>query len=141
MKTVRTRMQGTVAVVTIDHPPVNCLSHAVRRSLWKALVSADTDDNVHAIVLAGEGRGFCAGGDLREMGTAAQQAWPAIGRDLLPRIEACGKPVIAATHGFAIGGGLELALACHYRVARRDTRVGLPEMKHGVIPPTGSQRM
>ena len=64
-----------------------------------------------------------------------------ISSDLLPRIEACAKPVVAAMHGFAIGGGLELALACHYRIADRGTRIALPEIRHGVLPPSGSQRM
>jgi 3-hydroxyacyl-CoA dehydrogenase len=75
------------------------------------------------------------------MRTPLQQKWPGISNHLLPRIETCAKPVIAALHGFAIGGGLELALACHHRVAQRGTRIALPEMKHGVLPPSGSQRM
>jgi len=135
------RREGAVAVLTLHHPPVNCLSQPMRQSLWEALEAADAADEARAIVLTGAGRGFCAGGDLREMKSPLQQAWPGISRHLLPRIEDCRKPVIAAMHGFAIGGGLELALACHYRVAQRDTRIALPEMKHGVIPPSGSQRM
>ena len=138
---VEVQHQGPVAVVTIDHPPVNCLSRAMRFALWTALEDADADDTVHSIVLTGAGRGFCAGGDLAEMRSPQQQAWPGISNHLLPRIEHCRKPVIAAVHGFAIGGGLELALACHYRVAQRDTRLALPEIKHGVVPPSGSQRM
>ena len=138
---VYTQRHGPVAVLTIEHPPVNSLSQPMRHALWTALEEADADDGVTSIVLTGAGRGFCAGGDLAEMRSPVQQAWPGISNHLLPRIEACRKPVIAALHGFAVGGGLELALACHYRVAQCDTRLALPEIKHGVIPPSGSQRM
>jgi enoyl-CoA hydratase len=138
---VRLERRGSVALLTLDHAPVNSLSQPVRRALWDALVTADEDTAVRAIVLTGAGRGFCAGGELGELRTPVQQAWPGISNHLLPRIEACTKPVIAAVHGFAIGGGLELALACHYRVAHRGTRIALPEKKHGVLPPSGSQRM
>jgi enoyl-CoA hydratase len=138
---VHVQRKGTVAVITLDHAPVNALSHPMRLELWNALEAADGDDEVRAIVITGAGGGFCGGGDLREMRTPLQQAWPGISDHLLPRIEACRKPVIAALHGFAVGGGLELALACHYRVAHRTARLALPEMKHGVVPPSGSQRM
>src|SRR2546427_7275302 len=141
MADIRTEHFGSVAVLTLDHPPVNSLSHPVRLALWAALEAADADDGVQAIVLAGAGKGFCGGGDLSEMRSPLQQAWPGISNHLLPRIEACRKPVIAAMHGFAVGGGLELALACHHRVAKRDTQLALPEMKHGVVPPSGSQRL
>lgn len=132
---------GSVALLTLNHAPVNSLAQPVRQALWDGLVAADADTAVSAIVLAGAGRGFCAGGELGEMRTPLQQTWPGISNHLLPRIETCAKPVIAALHGFAIGGGLELALACHHRVAQRGTRIALPEMKHGVVPPSGSQRM
>jgi enoyl-CoA hydratase/carnithine racemase len=138
---VQQRREGAVAVLTLDRPPVNALSHPMREQLWSALEAADADPVVRAIVLAGGGKGFCGGGDLAEMRLPLQQAWPGISDHLLPRIEACRKPVIAALHGFAVGGGLELALACHFRVARRDTRLALPEIRHGVVPPSGSQRM
>jgi enoyl-CoA hydratase/carnithine racemase len=127
-----------VAVLTIDHPPVNSLSQPMRYALWTALEEADADDGVHSIVLTGAGRGFCAGGDLGELRSPRQQAWPGISNHLLPRIEACAKPVIAALHGFAIGGGLEQALACHHRL-HNAPRIALPEMKHGVVPPSGLQ--
>ena len=138
---VHRQRHGPVAVLTLDHPPVNSLSQPMRHALWTALEEADADDGIASIVLTGAGRGFCGGGDLGEMRSPLQQAWPGISNHLLARIEACRKPVIAALHGFAVGGGLELALACHWRVARSDTRLALPEIRHGVIPPSGSQRM
>lgn len=138
---VHLRCEGPVAVLTLDRPPVNALSQPMRQALWSALERADADEETRAIVLTGAGRGFCGGGDLAEMRTPAQQAWPGISSHLLPRIERCRKPVIAALHGFAVGGGFELALACHHRVAARSTRIALPEMKHGVVPPSGSQRL
>jgi enoyl-CoA hydratase len=141
MTGVHTRRRGPVAVLALDHAPVNSLSQLMRYALWAAIEAADADKEVQGIVLTGAGRGFCAGGDLGEMRSPRQQAWPGISDHLLPRIEACRKPVVAALHGFAVGGGLELALACHYRVAQRDTRLALPEIKHGVLPPSGSQRL
>lgn len=138
---VRRERRGDIALLTLANPPVNSLGHAVRRALWGALEAADDDPAVAAIVLAGADRGFCAGGELAELHSPLQRQWPGISADLLPRIEACTKPVVAAMHGFAIGGGLELALACHYRVADRRMRIALPEIRHGVLPPSGSQRM
>ena len=138
---VRSERRGSVALLTLANPPVNSLGHAARVALWHALVAADEDPAIDAIVLTGADRGFCAGGDLGELHSPRQREWPGISSHLLPRIEACRKPVVAAMHGFAVGGGLELALACHYRVAQRSTRIALPEIKHGVLPPSGSQRM
>ncbi|MFL6696736.1 MAG: enoyl-CoA hydratase/isomerase family protein [Vitreoscilla sp.] len=138
---VRSERQGGVALLTLANPPVNSLSHPARLALWRALAAADEDPAVDAIVLTGADRGFCAGGELGELHSPRQQEWPGISSHLLPRIEACTKPVVAAMHGFAVGGGLELALACHYRVADRRTRIALPEIRHGVLPPSGSQRM
>jgi len=138
---VRSERQGSVALLTLANPPVNSLSHATRLALWHALVAADEDPAIDAIVLTGADRGFCAGGELGELHSPRQREWPGISSHLLPRIEACTKPVVAAMHGFAVGGGLELALACHHRVADRRTRIALPEIRHGVLPPSGSQRM
>jgi 3-hydroxyacyl-CoA dehydrogenase len=109
--------------------------------LLAALNAAAADPAVQAVVLAGEGRGFSAGGDLSEARTGANTQAPTLGNDLQPRIERLGKPVVAALHGFAMGGGFETALACHYRVARPDTRLALPEVEHGLIPPSGTQRL
>lgn len=138
---VLTEIRDGVALITLDRPPVNSLSQPMRQALWDALEAADANAAVRSIVLTGAIRGFCAGGELSELRSGMQQAKPGISNHLLPRIEACTKPVIAAIHGFAIGGGMEMALACHYRVAQRDARIALPEMKHQVIPPSGSQRM
>lgn len=140
MTGVHASRSGPAAVLTLDHAPVNSLSQPMRYALWTAIEVADADDQVQGIVLTGAGRGFCGGGDLGES-RPQQQAWPGISNHLLPRIEACRKPVVAALHGFAVGGGLELALACHLRVAQCDTRLALPEIKHGVVPPSGSQRL
>lgn len=138
---VQVRRRGAVLHLLLEHPPVNSLPQPMRLALWRALEAADADASVRAIVLAGTGRGFSAGGDYRELRSPLQQAWPALSNHLFPRIEACAKPVVAAIHGFAVGGGFELALACHHRVAQRDARIALPELKHGVLPPSGSQRL
>jgi enoyl-CoA hydratase/carnithine racemase len=132
---------GAVRVLRLQRPPVNALGRSLREALAAALRQADGDDAVRAVVLAGAGRGFCAGGDLQEFGSPDHLAPPTLALDLQPQIEGLGKPVIAALHGFAIGGGFELALACHYRVARPDTMLALPEVTHGLIPPGGSQRL
>ena len=135
------RIDGEVAVISMDNPPVNGLSHGVRAGLVAAFRAARRDPAVRAIVLAGAGRGFSAGGDIREFGTPAAAATPALSLEVHPVIEASEKPVIAAIHGWALGGGLETALVCHYRVAAADSRIALPELKLGVIPLSGTQRL
>jgi 3-hydroxyacyl-CoA dehydrogenase len=135
------RVDHDVAIVTISHPPVNGLGLGVRRGLVAAFEAARHDPQVRAIVLNGDGRGFCAGGDIREFGTAAAAAAPALSLHVHPVIEASEKPVVAAIHGFAIGGGLETALACHYRLVEGHAQIGLPECKLGVIPLSGTQRL
>lgn len=134
-------IEGEVAVITMDNPPVNGLRHGVRRGLVEAFETARRDPQVRAIVLAGAGRGFSAGGDIREFGTSAATAAPALSLHVHPAIEGSEKPVVAAIHGFAIGGGLETALVCHYRIAAGDAKLGLPELKLGVIPLSGTQRL
>ena len=134
-------VEGEVAIVTISHPPVNGLGLGVRCALVAAFEAAHRDEHVRAIVLKGGGRGFSAGGDIREFGTPAATATPALSLHVHPVIEASRKPVVAAIHGFAIGGGLETALACHYRVVADNAKIGLPECKLGVIPLSGSQRL
>jgi 3-hydroxyacyl-CoA dehydrogenase len=103
-----------ILVVTIDNPPVNALGVDVRRGLMEAIEAADADAAVKAVVLVGAGRNFLGGADIREFGKPPQS--PAL-PDVCNRIEAAGKPVIAAIHGAALGGGLEIALGAHYRVA------------------------
>jgi 3-hydroxyacyl-CoA dehydrogenase len=135
------RIDDGVSIVTLDNPPVNSFSHATRRGLVDAFEAAQRDPAVRAIVLHGKGRGFSAGADIRELGTPAAIAEPGLSQHVHPVIEGCTKPVVAALHRLAIGGGLETALVCHYRLAAADTRVGLPELKLGVIPLSGTQRL
>jgi len=138
---VEYRAEDEVAIVTMCHPPVNGLGLGVRRGLVAAFEAARRDERVRAIVLNGSGRGFSAGGDIREFGTPAATAAPALSLHVHPVIEASDKPVVAAIHGFAIGGGLETALVCHYRLVVASAQIGLPECKLGVIPLSGTQRL
>lgn len=135
------RVEGDILLLGMANPPVNCLSLDLRRQLLNAFAAAATDHRVAAIVLYGAGKYFCAGGDLRELGTPAEFTAPRLSAELLPCIERGPKPVVAAIHGGAIGGGFELALACHCRVALSDARIALPELKHGIIPLSGSLRL
>jgi 3-hydroxyacyl-CoA dehydrogenase len=125
---------GGVAVVTIDNPPVNALSFYVRDPLMQALVSLRDEPDVVAIVIACAGRTFVAGADITEFGKPAQQ--PDL-RAIIAVLETIAKPTIAAIHGTALGGGLELALGCHFRVADAGARLGLPEVKLGLLPGGG----
>jgi 3-hydroxyacyl-CoA dehydrogenase len=124
-----------VAVITIDHPPVNALSRDVRIGLMDAIDRAEADARVKALVLIGE-RGFIAGADITEFGTPRHKEGPSL-RALQDRLEGLTKPVVAALFGNALGGGLELALACHGRVAAPSARLGLPEVKLGLLPGAG----
>jgi 3-hydroxyacyl-CoA dehydrogenase len=130
-----------VAILTMNNPPVNGLSHAVRSGLVAAFAQAIDDREVCAVVLAGAGRGFSAGGDIRELGSPKAMASPALSLEVHPVIESCPKPTVAAIHGIAMGGGLETALVCHYRLAAADTRISLPEIQRGLIPLSGTQRL
>lgn len=128
------RRDGDVAVFTFDNPPVNALSQPVRAALLDAVEALDDDAAVRAIVLAGAGRGFVAGADVREFDRPpAEPLLPAV----LSRLEACGKPVVAALHGSTLGGGAETALACHYRCASGDLQLGFPEVSLGLLPGAG----
>lgn len=128
-----------IAIITIDHPPVNALSSAVRAGLVEALDAAVADDGVRAIVVACAGETFCAGADIREFDLSPQ---PPHLTDVIQRFADAGKPVIAALRGNALGGGCELAAGCHYRVAARGTRIGLPEVNLGLLPGAGgTQRL
>ncbi|MDB5520873.1 MAG: short chain enoyl-CoA hydratase / 3-hydroxyacyl-CoA dehydrogenase [Tardiphaga sp.] len=128
-----------VAVVTIDSPPVNALSAAVRRGIFENIKTAAADPKIEAIVLTCGGRTFIAGADITEFGKPPQE--PGL-NEVISTIENCGKPVIAAIHGTALGGGLEVALGCHFRVAVKEARLGLPEVKLGLLPGAGgTQRL
>jgi 3-hydroxyacyl-CoA dehydrogenase len=131
--------QGGVAIVTANNPPVNALSQGLRAGLLDGLKEAIADPSVGAIVLTCAGRTFVAGADISEFGKPPRP--PGL-TDIVGAIEGSAKPIIAAIHGTALGGGLELALACHYRVAVPSARFGLPEVKLGLLPGGGgTQRL
>ncbi|MFO1071467.1 MAG: 3-hydroxyacyl-CoA dehydrogenase NAD-binding domain-containing protein [Geminicoccaceae bacterium] len=126
--------EGSVAVVTLDHPPVNALSQALRQALWDAVATLDADPEVAAVVLICAGRTFIAGADVAEFGRPPE---PPHLPDLVARIEDAAKPWVAAIHGTALGGGFEVALACRCRVAAATAAVGLPEVTLGIVPGAG----
>ena len=137
--TLGQRLQDGVLVLTLNQPPVNALGNALRKALVQAIEAAQADTQVRAIVLHGAGRGFSAGADITEFGQPREFPW--VG-DVCTIVENCHKPVIAALHGMALGGGLELALGAHYRIAARGTKLGLPEVQIGLIPGGGgTQRL
>lgn len=137
-KIVYTR-HDDIAVLRIQNPPVNALSHAVRQGLSDAMDRAEADDGVRAVLLVGDGRAFIAGADIKEFGKPMQE--PGL-PDLCNRIEASPLLVVASLHGVSLGGGLEVALACHYRLAQPSARVGLPEVHLGILPGAGgTQRL
>jgi 3-hydroxyacyl-CoA dehydrogenase len=132
-------IEGRVAVLAIDNPPVNALGHAVREGIIARVEQAAADNGVDAIVLIGAGRTFPAGADIREFDQPAREPHLVAVVDRMDTIE---KPIVAAIHGTALGGGLELALGCHFRVASTDARVGLPEVNLGIFPgAAGTQRL
>ncbi len=131
--------RGRVAVLTVDNPPVNALSQHVRQGLHEGLKQAAADAGVQAIVITCAGRTFIAGADITEFGKPPVE--PGL-HAVLDLIEGSAKPVVAAVHGTALGGGLEVALACHYRVGAKSARFGLPEVKLGLLPGAGgTQRL
>lgn len=130
-----------IAVIKLDNPPVNSLAHALRARIVVQLDEALADPSVRGIVLTGTDRAFSAGADMAEFGTPLQFREPIL-RSVLAAVEASGRPVVAALTGMALGGGLELALACHGRVALESIQVGLPEVTLGLIPGSGgTQRL
>src|SRR5262245_3965345 len=137
-------MQGGVGVITINNPPVNALSPGVPEGISAAVKRLQDDSAVLAIVLIGGGKTFIAGADIKEFEkiTSGQKHDLGAVRGMLAAIEDCPKPVVAAIHGTAFGGGLETALVCHYRVAASSAKVGQPEVKLGLIPGAGgTQRL
>src|SRR3982751_1121813 len=136
---ISTRKHGDVLIILSNNPPVNALSTAVRHGLVDAIAEAEADEGVNAVVIACEGQTFFAGADIKEFGKPPQEPWlPAV----VDAIENCSKPVVAAIHGTALGGGLEVALGCHYRVADPTAKLGTPEVKLGLLPGAGgTQRL
>jgi len=130
------RLDGEIAVLSMANPPVNALSLPVREGLMQGLQRAAADAAVQAIVITGAGGTFCGGADINEIGSGLALE-PPTGPDVLARMETVAKPLIAALHGVAFGGGFELALSCHWRVAASGASVGLPEVKIGLIPGMG----
>jgi 3-hydroxyacyl-CoA dehydrogenase len=136
---VALRVAGGIASVRIDHPPVNALSRSVRAGLLAAFEAIAARDDVRAVVLECAGRTFVAGADIREFGRPPE---PPSLREVFDAIEQCERPVVAAIHGTALGGGLELALCCHRRLCTASARVGLPEVRLGILPGAGgTQRL
>ena len=131
---VTTDRKGPVAVLRLDNPPVNALGYGLRVGLAEALKAAAEDATVKAVVLVGTGRCFSAGADITEFGKPLQA--PSL-PDIIKAIDASPKPVVAAIHGTTLGGGLELALSCHVRIAAKDAKFGLPEVKLGILPGAG----
>lgn len=131
---VATRREGDVLVVSIDNPPVNALGVAVRRGLKDAIGQAGADAAVKAVLIVGVGKAFIAGADIREFGKPPQ---PPSLPEVCNLIEACTKPVVAAIHGPALGGGLEVAMSAHYRLALPAAKLGLPEVTLGLLPGAG----
>ncbi len=128
-----------IAVITLNNPPVNGLGNALRARILEQLKKADADASVRAVVLIGGGKAFSGGADIREFGKAREK--PDL-PDVNDFQDAMGKPLVAAIAGFALGGGLELALACHYRIAAAGAQLGLPEVKLGILPGSGgTQRL
>ncbi|MDB5896622.1 MAG: 3-hydroxybutyryl-CoA epimerase-like protein [Ramlibacter sp.] len=134
--TAEYKVNGDVAVITLNNPPVNGLGYATRTAIAQGLDKANADPAVKAIVLTGAGKAFSGGADIKEFGTAKATAEPNL-LSVILALENSSKPVVAALHTVAMGGGLELSLGCHYRIAAPGTNVALPEVKLGLIPGAG----
>ena len=134
-------VHGSVAVITLSNPPVNGLGHATRLSIADNLQKANLDTTVKSIVITGAGKAFSGGADIKEFGTPKAMAEPNL-LSVIQAVEHSGKPVVAAIHSVCMGGGLELALGCHYRIAAPGCSVALPEVKLGLLPGAGgTQRL
>ncbi len=136
---VRYSREGAIGLIEVVNPPVNALGQAVRAGISAAIGQGIADPDAKVLVIYGEGRTFMAGADIREFG---KPPVPPILGEVINEIEACPKPTVAAIHGTALGGGLETALGCRFRVALKGSKVGLPEVKLGIIPGAGgTQRL
>lgn len=134
-------LHGSVAVITLNNPPVNGLGYETRKGITDGLSRAEDDASVKAIVITGAGKAFSGGADIREFGSPKALQEPNL-LSVIKAVENCSKPVVAAIHSVCMGGGLELALGCHYRVAAKGTQVALPEVKIGLVPGAGgTQRL
>ena len=141
MSTTIYELRGTVAVITMNNPPVNGLGFDLRRDIVEGLARAEADANVKAVVLIGSARAFSGGADIREFGSPKASAEPNL-NTVIRMLEGGNKPVVAAIGGACMGGGLELALGCHYRVAVKGAQIALPEVKLGLMPGAGgTQRL
>jgi len=139
--TTHYQRRGSVAVLQIDNPPINGLGHVTRKALIDGLGHALNDEEVRAIVITGTGKVFSGGADIKEFNTPAALAEPSL-LQVIDNVERSAKPVIAAVNGVCMGGGLELALGCHYRIATQDALLALPEVKIGLLPGAGgTQRL
>jgi 3-hydroxyacyl-CoA dehydrogenase len=139
--TAEYKVQGDVAVITMNNPPVNGLGYATRVAITEGLAKANADAAVKAIVLTGAGKAFSGGADIKEFGTPKAVAEPNL-LSVILALENSSKPVVAAIHSVCMGGGLELSLGCHYRIAAPGTNVALPEVKLGLVPGAGgTQRL
>jgi enoyl-CoA hydratase len=138
--------QEGIATITIGRPPANALSQGLLRELSSVLDEIEHNREIKVMVIHGEGRFFSAGADIKEFTTVSSSEGfrdlGKYGQDLFDRMEKCPKPIIAAIHGAALGGGLELAMACHFRLVGENTKLGLPELQLGLIPGfAGTQRL
>jgi len=141
MSTATYEPRAAVAVITMNSPPVNGLGFELRRGIAEGLARAEADANVKAVVLIGSPRAFSGGADIREFGSPSASAEPTL-NTVIRMLESAGKPVVAAIGGACMGGGLELALGCHYRVAVKGAQIALPEVKLGLMPGAGgTQRL
>jgi enoyl-CoA hydratase len=146
MEFLKLKKEDFIADISINHAPANALSSNVLKELSTLLDQLETDEDVRAIVLHGEGRFFSAGADIKEfVGVPSSKEFSLLaerGQQLFERIETFNKPVIAAIHGAALGGGLELAMSCHLRLVTEEAKLGLPELQLGIIPGFGgTQRL
>ena len=138
-QTVTLTRVGDIGVISINNPPVNALSQPVRAGLKAAIAEGNADSSIAALIIHCEGRTFIAGADIREFGKPLRPPGLEV---VIDAIENSSKPVIAAIHGTALGGGFEVALGCHYRLAVTSPKVGLPEVKLGLLPGAGgTQRL
>ena len=139
MSVVSLEVHGDIGVITVENPPVNALSQAVRQGLVDCIEEVEANDRARAVVVHCAGRTFIAGADISEFNKPPLEPYLP---DVVARIEASSKPVIAALHGTALGGGLEVALGCHYRIAAEGAALGLPEVNLGLLPgASGTQRV